>query len=485
MKTIFGLFTMVVFTVLLVHAGYSQTPKMNEAYSRGVAGNLDWIEIYNPSITPLDAGGYKIYDSGGQSGTKPKKLIPIGTVVPAKGFYVVISDTADYTGDLSGFGLSSGGETVWLEDASGLLIDSLVIPALGVDTSVARVPDGASTLVKLAPVTKNSSNVSIKMNEIYSRGVAGNLDWIELYNLSNAAVDISGYKIYDSGGQSGSKPKKLIPASTSLPSKGFYIVITDTADYTGDLSGFGLSSGGETVWLEDASGLLIDTVAISALGVDTSYACVPDGSGLFVKLSPVTKGSSNEPVIPVELTSFNASSVNGNVNLEWITITETNNSGFQVERNNGNGVFEAAGFVKGNGTSAMTHSYKFVDENLNSGTYQYRLKQIDYNGTYSFSEVVAIEVLSLPKSNQLSQNYPNPFNPITSINYQVAFNGPVTLKVFDILGNEVAQLVNEFQNAGSYSIQFPANGIHLTSGTYFFELKAGDFISVKKMQLIK
>lgn len=324
-----------------------------------------------------------------------------------------------------------------------------------------------------------------KMNEVYSRGVAGNLDWIEIYNPANVQIDITGYKIYDSGGKAGTKPKKLFQSGAVLPAKGFYVIITDTIDFVGDQSDFGISNGGETVWLEDAAGLLIDSVVIPALGLDTSYARIPDGSNTFAKSSPTTKGASNDPGIPVELTSFIASSVDGNVNLEWITVTETNNSGFEIQRRKGNGVFEAAGFVKGNGTTAEMHNYKFVDENLNNGNYQYRLKQIDYNGSYFLTNIIEIEVLSVPKSSKLSQNYPNPFNPVTSINYQIKFNGPVTLKVFDILGNEVVQLVNEYQNAGSYSVQFPAIGVHLTSGTYFYELKAGEFMSVKKMQLIK
>ena len=205
MKTFYRLFIVVIVTFLMIQIGYAQTPRMNEIYSRGVAGNLDWIEVYNPLATTLDISGYKIYDSGGQAGSKPKKLFPLGTILPAKGFTVVITDTADFVGDLSGFGLSSGGETVWLEDAGGVLIDSVVFPALGTDTSYARVPDGSNFLTKSTPLTRGASNVVIKMNELYSRGVAGNLDWIEIYNASASSIDVSGYKIYDSGGQAGPK----------------------------------------------------------------------------------------------------------------------------------------------------------------------------------------------------------------------------------------------------------------------------------------
>ena len=102
--------------------------QINEVYSRGTLGNEDWIEIYNPSTTATDISGFKIYDSGGQAGSKPKKEIPQGTVIPAGGFFViVVDDTLE-----SGFGLSSSGETVWLENASSSIIDSIAFPALGV-----------------------------------------------------------------------------------------------------------------------------------------------------------------------------------------------------------------------------------------------------------------------------------------------------------------------------------------------------------------
>jgi hypothetical protein len=280
-------------SIVLAVVTNAQSVVMNEVYSRGVAGDLDWIEIYNPQSVAVDVSGYKIYDSGAKAGTKSKKLFPAGTILPAKGFAYIIVDTATFAGDTSGFGLSSSGETVWLENAAGTLIDTVALPAVGTDSSYARIPDGSKVWIKTGPRTRGTSNVVIKMNEIYSRGVAGNLDWIEIYNASGAAVNIGGYKIYDSGGQGGTKSKKVFPAGTTVASKGFTVIIVDTATFVGDTSGFGLSSGGETVWLENAAGLVIDTVAIPALGTDTSYARVPDGSNMFAKKAPVTKGTTN------------------------------------------------------------------------------------------------------------------------------------------------------------------------------------------------
>ena len=262
------------------------------------------------------------------------------------------------------------------------------------------------------------------------------------------------------------------------------MIITDTADFVGDLSKFGLSNSGDKVWLEDASGVLIDSMEIPALGADTSYARVPDGSDVFVKLSPTTRGNSND-VVPVELISFAASLSKNAVNLNWATATETNNKGFEIQRKGKSGDFKVIGFAEGAGTTTEKQNYTFVDQFLTETIYQYRLKQIDFNGSYSYSNIVEIELSFIPKESRLVQNYPNPFNPSTVINYQISSNSLVTLKVFDILGNQVAELVNEYKDAGSYNIQFSTNSFKLSSGTYFYELRAGDFVNVKKMLLMK
>jgi len=298
------LFLLVMFLVLAVTeigSAQSSAVKMNEIQSRGVAGDLDWIELYNSSSSPVNISGYRIYDVGGQGKTKPKKSFPAGTIIPAKGFYVVITDTASFAGDLSGFGLSSSGETVWLEDTTtGAIIDSVTF---GATTSAAqtygRGPDGGAWTV-LNTVTRGKSNGSIVMNEIYSRGVAGNLDWIEIYNSVSAPVNISGYRIYDVGGQGKTKPKKPFPAGTIIPSKGFYVIITDTASFAGDLSGFGLSSTGETVWLEDTTtATLADSITFASMEVTQSYGRSPDG-GAWKLLNTITRGTSNGGASAVE-----------------------------------------------------------------------------------------------------------------------------------------------------------------------------------------
>ena len=190
--------------------------------------------------------------------------------------------------------------------------------------------------------------------------------------------------------------------------------------------------------------------------------------------------------IPVELTSFTASVVEGNVVLNWITATELNNSGFEIERqktkDEKSEEWESIGFVNGNGTSTSVHSYSFVDKNTNEGKSYYRLKQIDFDGSFDYSKTVEVD-LSLPTIFSLEQNYPNPFNPTTKISWQSPIAGHQTLIIYDLLGNEVAKLVDEFRSAGTYEIDF--NASKLSSGVYFYELQTGEFVTTKKMILIR
>jgi hypothetical protein len=153
--------------------------------------------------------------------------------------------------------------------------------------------------------------------------------------------------------------------------------------------------------------------------------------------------------------------------------------------------------VNGNGTSTEPKAYSFVDEKLSAGKYQYRLKQIDFNGSFEYSNIIEVDI-SLPEKFSLEQNYPNPFNPSTKIKFtipSVTLSGVegsfVTLKVFDVLGNEIATLVNEEKPAGSYEVEFSTTGgpessiKHPASGIYFYQLKAGDYLETKKMILMK
>ncbi len=191
--------------------------------------------------------------------------------------------------------------------------------------------------------------------------------------------------------------------------------------------------------------------------------------------------------VPVELTSFSANTVGTTVTLNWATATETNNRGFEIQRKSGNNEFTTVGFVAGKGTTTFTQKYSYSDKLDQFGAVSYRLKQIDFDGTSSYSAIVETEILK-PSTFELSQNYPNPFNPSTSIKFGLAVDSKVTMKVFNILGQEVATLLNGNLSAGNHSVKFEAGS--LQSGVYFARIDAAgvdgsSFSSVKKMTLSK
>ncbi|GMU86319.1 MAG: hypothetical protein AMXMBFR48_15610 [Ignavibacteriales bacterium] len=192
-------------------------------------------------------------------------------------------------------------------------------------------------------------------------------------------------------------------------------------------------------------------------------------------------------VVPVELTSFKASSTGNNVQLNWATATEVNNRGFEIQRKSSNGDFVSVGFVGGNGTTTDRKEYAFVDKNVTSGSYSYRLKQVDFDGRFEFSDAVNVDV-EAPAKFELSQNYPNPFNPSTKINFGLETDAQVKLTIFNILGQQVAVLANGFMTAGNHSVAFDAK--NLTSGIYMAKLEAvgingKNFNSFIKMTLNK
>ncbi len=202
-----------------------------------------------------------------------------------------------------------------------------------------------------------------------------------------------------------------------------------------------------------------------------------------------------DATLPVELSSFTASIKNNFVLLNWSTKTETNNFGFEIERMSNvkgqmSNEWNNIGFMNGGGNSNSPISYVYEDKSVTSGKYSYRLKQIDNDGQYSYSNIVEVDV-SVPDKFSLEQNYPNPFNPSTSIQYAVGNRQYVSLKVYDVLGNEVATLVNEYKTAGTYEVEFDASS--LSSGVYYYQLKAGDpssssgqgFVQTRKMILMK
>ncbi|NOY76236.1 MAG: DUF4876 domain-containing protein, partial [Calditrichaeota bacterium] len=187
--------------------------------------------------------------------------------------------------------------------------------------------------------------------------------------------------------------------------------------------------------------------------------------------------------MPVELASFTASVGKKGVTLSWTTASETNNLGFEIQRSLDKKAFQKIGFVKGNGTTSKSHVYSFVDESAHGNTYYYRLKQVDLDGTFEFSNILTVNAV-IPLRYALEQNYPNPFNPRTSIAFQLKKTGKVTLEIYNTVGQRVATLVDgKKMKAGSHRVSW--NAASYPSGLYFYKLSVNHFQSVKKMLLVK
>ena len=195
--------------------------------------------------------------------------------------------------------------------------------------------------------------------------------------------------------------------------------------------------------------------------------------------------TSTDAPLPVELTSFTSNVVGNKVELNWSTATEVNNYGFEIQRiavSNQRSAWEKIGFVQGHGNSNSTKNYSFTDKPTCGIEFQYRLKQIDFNGAFEYSEITSA-ILENVNEFKLEQNYPNPFNPMTRISYTLPVRTSVKLRVYDLLAQVIAELVNGIQEAGRYEVTF--DGSNLPSGAYFYKLEAGSYIEVKKLLLVK
>ncbi|HSW55085.1 MAG TPA: T9SS type A sorting domain-containing protein [Ignavibacteriaceae bacterium] len=241
------------------------------------------------------------------------------------------------------------------------------------------------------------------------------------------------------------------------------------------------TDGGEN-WSAFNGGTMLNTYGIRALVFNST-----GNHTLFAGCGTATGQGVYEytfSFVPVELVSFSAEVFSSEVTLSWITATELNNYGFQIERRNAeSNEWTNIGFVNGNGSSTETQYYSFSDNSVSAGKYFYRLKQIDFNGSFEYSSEVEVTILEVFNDFTLNQNYPNPFNPSTRISFIIPQSGFTSLKVFDVLGNEVANIIEGELNAGSYELRFDASG--LSSGIYFYSLISGEFTKTMKMILSK
>jgi photosystem II stability/assembly factor-like uncharacterized protein len=252
-----------------------------------------------------------------------------------------------------------------------------------------------------------------------------------------------------------------------------------------DNKGVYFSTDDGTNWTQTNDHLPSSSV-YSLSGCGTNIVAGTDGTGIWIR--PIV-----DFFVPVELYSFTANFINGVILLNWKTATELNNMGFNIERSTNKSDWVKITFVQGNQNSTVTISYSYLDKSIiNPGKYYYRLKQIDDDGSFKYSDILEVNFITLSEYT-LSQNYPNPFNPNTKINYSLPFESNVIIGIYDVNGRKIKQLVYEEQLAGNYTIDFNESlfNNNLCSGVYFYRMTAtsksneNHFTSIKKMILLK
>jgi len=254
------------------------------------------------------------------------------------------------------------------------------------------------------------------------------------------------------------------------------------ADYLNVETGSGWRYGD----LEDISKITFNEAGTEINFILTNESIVTEAIGDIIKLEFDTEPQGDYS-LPVELLSFSATLQDGQVILQWETASETENLGFDVERKQDNEtLWKKLGFVPGKGSTTTLSSYRFTDKSSpNPAAVRYRLKQMDYNGSYEYSPDITVGEDKLISAGTfgLLPNFPNPFNPVTTLSYQLTEPNLTTLSIYDLQGRETARLVNEMQDAGMYQVSF--DGSAFSSGVYICRLVSGANTQIIKMLLIR
>ena len=344
---------------------------------------------------------------------------------------------------------------------------------------------------------------------------------IEIVNGTGTTIDLSEFRIAIYSDGSTTVTSTIDLDAVSLSHLGVFVLshsaaeaaILNVADQTSSSLSF---DGNDVVALQEIAGTNIDVIGQIGDDPGTEWGSGltstqdhtlrrksfvntgdPDGSNAFDPAAEwdgfaqdTFDGLGSHTIdnpLPVELTSFTYSVTDGIVKLIWTTDSETNNFGFEIERSEDEIDFQKIGFVKGKGTNIIPQRYDFVDENLAPSIYYYRLKQIDLDGAFEYSDAINVTVAP-PKDFALAQNYPNPFNPTTTIRYDLPVSSHVVLTVYNILGKEVKTLVDVEQSAGIKTVVWDGTnkvGEPVSSGVYIYRLKARDFHKTLKLMMLK
>ena len=376
--------------------------------------------------------------------------------------------------------------TSWTIGNGGSQLDGNPILSIGVSsTSTDTVYVGTAPINSSAKIFRSTNggtsftNITASLPDRYPDDIAVNpTDSKIVYIVFSGFGTSHLFKSTDSG-------ENWIDIGSSLPDVPSSAIVIDPANtnnlfFGNDLGVYFSPDAGQS-WFEYMNGLPQASMILDLSIVRSSnrIRAVTHGNGVYEAAIDVT--------VPVELISFIAEVQNEKVVLSWSTATETNNNGFEIQRSNNGKSFATIGFVPGNGTTVKPNNYSYVDEDQ-SGKLYYRLKQIDYNGTYSYSKIVSVDAITL-NDFILEQNYPNPFNPTTSIQFKVPVESFVTLIVYDLQGKEISILANDIKQPGSYTIEFEP--VNFSSGIYFYQFNAKEpssgreFSRTKKMLFIK
>jgi photosystem II stability/assembly factor-like uncharacterized protein len=333
----------------------------------------------------------------------------------------------------------------------------------GLNWNIMDIPCLEKTGISSISFNNNKLN-GIAASRITSSTVArttnGGLNWFsQSITASNNPITGTGYV-------------KYIPGTSSI-----YLMVSNNS---GTIS-YKSTDNGETWEILSVPSQIkdINDLAVYYSGTGEASAFAGSSSTAPIKLIDPTP-------LPVKLQSFTYTVSGQDVHLNWITSSEVNNKGFEVEKNI-NGNWSNIGYVNGSGNSNQQHSYKFEDKKAGNGRYSYRIKQIDYNGNYEYFNLNGQVIIGTPGKFKLSQNYPNPFNPVTKIDFELSSDAKISLKVYDMTGREVADLLKDSKSAGYYTVQF--DGSKLSSGIYYYSLVATsngtETVITKKMNLIK
>ncbi len=477
-----------------LYAGMNSNGGVQRSTDNGATWQMDTVGLGARTVWALEEVNGTIFAAAGNAGVFRRTLsgwVPANTGIATRTVDCLLANGDTLIAGLTTSGTNpviyrtTNGGATWVAGTITSLPSLGSVRALGKDNLGNLYAGMSSSTTVLRGLLKStnggatwfqSNGIMNPLNEEFY-AIGFNPVTNTLYAAPNVSgvfksTDAGATWVSDSTGMSATVDDILIP-TTLPPSSGLQGSMLVACLGQNSEGGVFVRRNTETAW--SRSGL--DLFSVNALAEKNGVLYAATNHSSIYKANYVNIG------LPVELIEFGYRKANVGIELFWKTASELNNEGFQIERKREAEAWQTIGFVRGKGTTTETQSYSFVDERA-SGKLFYRLKQIDFNGAFQYSNVIEAN-LTAPEKFELAQNYPNPFNPTTIIAYQLPMASDVKLEVFDVLGRKVATLVNAKQEAGSYVANFNASAYNLTSGVYFYRLQAGNFTETKKMMLVK